>query len=264
MATTPDKKPTLGEKILESAPGVSALVVAISFAFGSAQLFGKTFALGVSASDFLSVSDLATATVRHSPFAIIILVAMVLLELVLPSARKSAQDEFPRAHYGIFFLTLIAAMVFFWTVRPSLAAHWILLLSFPLSFSFLKITNFKVDQDVVPPWTGLLALLMVFVGLGFLSSYSDTIRDVTAMGNRAPKAKHSICFEDRCRPGLLVVRFAETSVIRWVPEEGLDYIPNNQIARISIAEPVADRPIFNVWGTIAAGWSWLLARAGGQ
>ncbi len=252
-----DETPSAGGKLLEIIPGITALVVAVSFALGSASLFGRTFALGSSASEFLSVSDLATATVRHSPFAIIALAAMTLFELVLVSpSSKPAPVSFPQRHYRAFLLALWAATVVFWTVRPSIAASLILLLSLPLLMTFTRVTSFKVDQGAVPSWALIGTILMGLVGIGFLNSYQKTINQVVGAGSRTPKATHSICIEDDCRPGLLVARLAEISVVRWVPEKALDYIPNDRISRVTIAEPVADRPIFNVWGWLRNAWGW--------
>lgn len=238
---------------LDVVPKIVSLLVSFSFTLGAADLFGKTSALGQYSTEFLSASDLVTATVRYAPIAICILVMMQFAEFVFPRPRRPGPMPFPRVAQWVFAVSFIGFWLVFWTFAPSpRSASLMLTAGFISAVALLRMTNYQSEVGAVPAWTPLVGFVLFFVVLGFLHSYQRTIPYVVAKQDQIPPTRYSlVCDQDDCGQGILVARFAETSVVRWSDSPNITYIPNSRLTRVSVADPVPTKAIFDVWGWLS-------------
>jgi len=249
-----DRAETLA--VLGAIPQITAGVVTFSLVLGAASLAGTTWGLGVSGSEFLTASDIASEAVKVSPLVVALLFLSGFYKSVSGwgSNKKLTVNRYRAWRFGIAASAIVFSFSFF-TLRPSVGLN-------PMAgavvlgvLSLFNVALYHVEVRLLPAWALIVGMLVGLFAINFAGSYYRAASAILL--HKDGKMTHVICSRGaECVDGILVARFAEMTAVVLTGRSGISYVSNSVIERIEVKLPIDDRPKLPLWDGVRSLLNW--------
>lgn len=240
-------------KHIGALPSYTAALVSLCLLLGVAMLLGRGYAVGINVLQFVSVSDIAVQSFTATPFALVSVGSGTALGMLLASSKKDTAIAVAGAMANknffwlkILYWLLIVALTLMMLVLPVTAAaicfqFWGLLLMLGLFVWAMKRVPMRHRIAF-----GLYTTVALSVGFSFFLGFSATISAIYRTAKN--EALLEIC-TDACRPGTLILRLSEVTVVTWADSHRLAVLRNDEIKAFNETFERVNRPILDVWNS---------------
>jgi hypothetical protein len=250
------------QQLIDRAKDLTALVIPGSLLMGVSWLSGICWALGLSAFGFISVADIARSALMAVPVCVAGMAALLIAHSAFPILRYSLKKP---AYSAALHLRILRFFFIFFII--TFALGWVLL-SPEYFYSMLPYYSFML---LMPTGNYVIALgqesklsrfkEILTVALG--TCLALTIISLGHTGMSIAKAKYeaseSICIRDDCKDGTVIKRFSDATYIRWLNDDHLSIVLNNEVTSLSAKMPRPVDPIIDTRPYFRRFWTWLTA-----
>ncbi|MBO6726506.1 MAG: hypothetical protein JJ911_12670 [Rhizobiaceae bacterium] len=243
--------------LMTLAPQISALAVTYSLVLGAASLVGKVMGLGVSGTEFITVTDIGTQAVKVSPFVVGILAIFLLYRFVegWGSGEDAIVPGYRASRIGLK-LAIVAFFVAFLTVPPSLGIDTVQASIFLGCVFLFNISVDHVRKKIAPRWVLVMAFVVLTFTVHFALTYGNTARKVLRLGSTP--GEHEVCTTNgECFSGDLIARFSAVTAFAITDDHGVTYFANDDVAKVVVVTPREDRAVFPIWSWLASAYRWV-------